>query len=189
MQKYFIFLFAAYILSSCGYNKMVELREDTNKQWGNVQSAYQRRADLIPNLVNTVKGQANFEQETLTKLVEARAKATSIQISAEDLSPEKIKQFQNAQGELSTALGRLISVVENYPTLQANQAFRDLSAQLEGSENRINTERNRFNEAVGSYNAYIKSIPQNIYAGWFNFKERGYFEADPGSEKAPTVKF
>jgi LemA protein len=189
MKKFFAIIITAYTLSSCGYNQMVSLQEDTNKQWGIVQSAYQRRADLIPNLVSTVKGQADFEKGTLEAVIGARAKATQIQISTDDLSPEKLKEFNNAQGELSQALGRLMSVVENYPTLQANQGFMELQAQLEGTENRINTERNRFNESVGAYNSYIRSIPQNMYAGWFNFKAKGYFEASAGSDKAPTVKF
>lgn len=192
-MKSFKFLFVAVImsgfLSSCGYNKMVELQEGTNKQWANVQSAYQRRSDLIPNLVNVVKGQADFEKGTLEAVVSARAKATQMQVNANDLSPEKIKQFQDAQGELSQALGRLLMITENYPTLQANQAFLELQSQLEGTENRINVERNKFNEIVGEYNAYIRSIPQNIFAGWFGFTKKGYFEATPGSDKAPEVKF
>ncbi len=193
-MKQLKFILAAFIisslLSSCGYNKMVELQESTSKQWANVQSSYQRRADLIPNLVNTVKGQADFERGTLEAVVSARAKATQMQVNANDLSPEKIKQFQEAQGQLSQALGKLLMITENYPTLQANQAFLELQSQLEGTENRINVERNRFNEIVGEYNAYIRSIPQNIFASWFGFTKKGYFEATtPGADKAPTVKF
>jgi len=188
-KQLFLVAIVALGLSSCGYNRMVELQEGTSKQWGNVQNSYQRRADLIPNLVSTVKEQANFEQETLTKVIEARAKATQMTVNADDLSPEKIKAFQEAQGGLSQALGRLMMITENYPTLQANQAFLELQAQLEGTENRINVERNKFNEVVGEYNSYIRGIPRVIYAGWFNFKPKGYFEADPGSKNAPTVKF
>lgn len=193
MKQFKLFLSAillSSVLSSCGYNKMVELQESTNKQWANVQSAYQRRADLIPNLVNTVKGQADFEKGTLEAVVNARAKATQVQVNTDDLSPEKIAQFQQAQGQLSQALGKLLMITENYPTLQANQAFMELQSQLEGTENRINVERNKFNEIVGEYNSYIRSIPQNIFAGWFGFKSKGYFEAvTPGADKAPEVKF
>lgn len=177
------------LLSSCGYNDMVAKREGVDKQWANVQSAYQRRLDLIPNLVSTVKGEANFEQETLTKVVEARASATQMKIDASSASPEQMMQWQQAQGQLGAALGRLLSISENYPNLQSNQGFRDLRDQLEGTENRINTERNRFNEMVADYNTLIKSIPQNIYAGWFGFSPRTPFQADARAAEAPKVDF
>ena len=171
------------------YHTEEEKREAVNSAWANVQSAYQRRADLIPNLVSTVKGVAEFEQTTLEKVVEARAKATSIQFNAEDLSEENLQKFQNAQDELSGALSRLLVVSENYPQLKATDSFGDLQAQLEGTENRINTERNRFNQAVQEYNSSIKSFPMVLYSGAFGFKDKAYFEADKGSEKAPEVKF
>jgi LemA protein len=151
--RLFIILFAASSLTSCGYNTMVEKREAVNGAWGNVESAYQRRADLIPNLVNTVKGAANFEQSTLTAVVEARAKATSIQLKADDLTEENLQKYQEAQDGLKGALKSLLMVTENYPELKATAAFQELQAQLEGTENRINTERNRFNDAVKDYNA------------------------------------
>jgi LemA protein len=168
---------------------MVQLDENVKAKWGNVQSEYQRRSDLIPNLVNTVKGAANFEQETLTRVIEARAKATSVQVNADDLSPEKIQQFQQAQGELQGALSRLLVTVEKYPELKANQNFRDLQAQLEGTENRIKVSRNDFNTSVQSYNAVIRRFPNNIFAGMFGFRPKGYFESQPGSERAPNVQF
>lgn len=167
----------------------VQLDENTKGKWGNVQSEYQRRADLIPNLVNTVKGEANFEKTTLQNVVEARARATSIQVNPADLTPEKIQQFQQAQGQLSVALGRLLAVAENYPNLRANDAFRGLQTQLEGTENRIKVARNDFNTAVQQYNSKIRAFPNNIYAGWFNFSPKGYFEAEAGSEIAPKVNF
>jgi LemA protein len=180
------------ILGGCGcsgYNSMVGLDEDVKAKWSNVQSDYQRRADLIPNLVNTVKGAANFEQETLTKVIEARAKATSVNINAGDLTPEKVAQFQQAQGELSGALSRLLVTVEKYPELKANQNFQDLQKQLEGTENRIKVSRNDFNTAVQGYNSTIRKFPNNLFAGMFGFRVRDGFKADPGSERAPEVKF
>ena len=180
------------ILGGCGcsgYNKMVNLDEDVKAKWANVQSDYQRRADLIPNLVNTVKGAANFEQETLTRVVEARAKATSVNINAGDLTPEKIAQFQQAQGELSGALSRLLVTVEKYPELKANQNFQDLQKQLEGTENRIKVSRNDFNTAVQGYNSTVRRFPNNLFAGMFGFRVRDGFKADPGAERAPEVKF
>lgn len=192
MKKVFFYLIALVAissLSSCGYNSMVEKREVVTKQWANVESSYQRRADLIPNLVNTVKGAAEFEQETLTKVIEARSKATSIQLKADDLTEENLAKFQAAQDELKGALSRLMVTVEQYPQLKATEQFRDLSVQLEGTENRINVERNKFNESVNDYNAYIQKIPQNIYAGWFGFTAKAYFKSQAGSEKAPEVKF
>ena len=167
--------------------KAVRLDEDVKAAWGKVQSQYQRRSDLIPNLVNVVKGAANFEQETLTKVIEARAKATSVNIHANDLTPEKVAAFNQAQGQLSSSLSKLLAVVENYPDLKANQNFRDLQAQLEGTENRIAVARNDFNTSVQSYNATIRQFPNNFYSGWFGFKEKGYFEAQPGSENAPKI--
>lgn len=175
-------------LSSCGYNSMVEKREAVSREWANVESAYQRRADLVPNLVNTVKGQANFEQQTLTQVIEARAKATSVQVDASKLSEEDIKKFQAAQDELKGSLSRLLVTVEQYPDLKANQGFMELQAQLEGTENRINTERNRFNESVNDYNAYIGQFPAVLTAKMFGFTPKGYFQAEAGSEKAPAVK-
>lgn len=181
------------VLGGCagcgGYNNMVKLDEDVKTKWGNVQSQYQRRADLIPNLVNTVKGEANFEQTTLQNVIQARASATSIKVDPADLTPEKLQQFQQVQGQLSQALGRLMMITENYPNLRANDAFRGLQAQLEGTENRINIARNDFNGSVQQYNSTIRRFPNNLFAGMFGFKTRGYFEAEAGSEKAPEVKF
>lgn len=184
-----ILLMGQSFISSCGYNDMVSKREAIDKQWGNVQSAYQRRADLIPNLVSTVKGEAKFEQETLTQIVEARASATKMTIDPSKATPEQMMKYQEAQGQLGMALGRLMSITENYPSLQANQSFRELRDQLEGTENRIGVERNKYNELAGDYNAYIRSIPQNIFAGWFGFTPRNYFEADKSAATAPKVDF
>jgi len=176
--------------SGCnGYNGLVSQDEAVNNAWNKVQSDYQRRADLIPNLVNTVKGEANFEQGTLTKVIEARASATQMKIDPKDLTPEKLEQFQAAQGQLSQALGRLLVVTENYPNLRANEAFRGLQAQLEGTENRIKTARNDFNDAVKDYNIKVRRFPMNIFAGMFGFKPKEGFKAEAGAEKAPEVKF
>ena len=172
-----------------GYNKLVTLREQVGRDWANVENVYQRRADLIPNLVATVKGYAEHEQETFTQVVEARAKATSINIDAANMTDEDLKRFQAAQGEISSALSRLIAVAENYPNLKANQNFLELQAQLEGTENRISTERRKFNETAQLYNTAIKTFPAVIFAGWFGFKERPYFEAQEGADVAPTVEF
>lgn len=171
------------------YNGMVSKDQLANEAWGNVESAYQRRMDLIPNLVNTVKGYADFEQETLTRVIEARASATQVKIDPTNLTPEKLQEFQAAQTGVSSALGRLLVVAENYPDLKANQNFLDLQAQLEGTENRINVARNRFNETVRGYNAAIKTFPGNLLAGMAGFQARGFFEAQEGAEKAPEVKF
>jgi LemA protein len=187
--RLFLGLIIASSLSSCGYNTMVEKREAVNGAWGNVESAYQRRADLVPQLVNTVKGAANFEQSTLTAVIEARSKASSIQLNADQLTEENLAKFQAAQEDLKGALSRLLVTVERYPELKATQAFMELQAQLEGGENRINTERNRFNDAVKDYNAYIAKFPQLLIAKMFGFTEKGYFKAAAGSEKAPEVKF
>lgn len=186
---YLLALIATLSFSSCGYNSMVKLDEQVQAQWAQVQNVYQRRADLIPNLVNTVKGAANFEKETLTQVVEARAKATSINVDPDKLTPENIQKFQNAQGELSQALGRLLMVTENYPELKANQNFLELQAQLEGTENRITVERQRFNEVTQEYNSKIRSFPNNLTASLFGFEKKGYFQAEAGSQKAPQVQF
>lgn len=180
---------AAFLLSSCGYNKMVEMDEQVTSQWAQVENVYQRRADLIPNLVNTVKGYAAHEQETLEGVIEARSKATSVNIDPAKLTPESIQQFNQAQEGLSSALSRLMVVVERYPDLKANQSFLDLQAQLEGTENRITVERMKFNQTTQTYNAYIRKFPQVIYSGWFGFDKKSYFEAQQGAEKAPEVKF
>jgi LemA protein len=180
------------LLGGCGcngYNNMVRLDENVKGKWGNVQSEYQRRTDLIPNLVNTVKGAANFEQQTLTNVMEARAKATQVKIDANNLTPEKIAQFQQAQNQVSSSLSRLLAVVENYPELKATQNFRDLQAQLEGTENRIKVARNDFNEAVQEYNSTIRRFPNALFAGTFGFKTKGYFQSEAGADKAPEVKF
>lgn len=171
------------------YNTAVQMDEGINGQWSKVETAYQRRADLIPNLVNTVKGYADFEKEVLTDVVEARSKATGIQLNADNLSSEQLAQFQEAQGQLSGALSRLLVTIERYPDLKANQNFLELQSQLEGTENRIQTERNRFNEAAQSYNAYIRRFPGTLYAGFFGFERRAYFEASSGAEVAPNVNF
>ncbi|WP_296701834.1 LemA family protein [Algoriphagus sp.] len=171
------------------YNQFVQTEEQINGQWAEVQTQYQRRADLIPNLVNTVKGYADFEQETLTGVIEARSKATSVNVDANDLTPEKLAQFQQAQDQLSGALSRLLVTVERYPDLKANQNFLELQAQLEGTENRIAVARRNFNESVQAYNANLRTFPNNIFAGWYGFEAKGYFEAAAGSENAPSVQF
>ncbi|MEN2280793.1 LemA family protein [Algoriphagus sp. SE2] len=171
------------------YNQFVQTEEQINGQWAEVQTQYQRRADLIPNLVNTVKGYADFEQETLTGVVEARAKATSVNVDAGNLTPEKLAEFQQAQDQLSGALSRLLVTVERYPDLKANQNFLELQAQLEGTENRIAVARRNFNESVQAYNANLRTFPNNIFAGWYGFEAKGYFEAAAGSENAPSVQF
>lgn len=176
-------------LTSCDYNSLVEKQESVESAWSQVENVYQRRADLIPNLVNTVKGYAAHEKETLEGVIEARSKATQITVSADDLSEENIKKFQAAQGELQQALGKLLAITENYPDLKANENFRDLQAQLEGTENRITVERQKFNETVKEYNTSIRKFPTTIYAGWFGFEKKGYFEAQAGAEKAPEVQF
>lgn len=177
------------MIASCGYNQMVSLDESVSSQWANVENAYQRRADLIPNLVNTVKGAAQTEQDILTGVMEARAKATSTTIDASSLTPDKIAQFQAAQDGLSSALSRLLVTVERYPDIKSNQNFLELQAQLEGTENRISVERKKFNDQVNAYNSYIRSFPRVIYAGWFDFEKKGYFQAAPGSDQVPQVNF
>ncbi|MBN1415931.1 MAG: LemA family protein [Bacteroidales bacterium] len=171
------------------YNKMVTLREQVNREWANVENQYQRRLDLIPNLVATVKGYAEHEQETFTRVVEARARATAVTIDPDNLTEENMQQYRAAQGELSSALSRLLAVVENYPDLKANQNFLELQAQLEGTENRISVERRKFNETSTQYNTYIKSFPPIVFAGIFGFREKPYFNAEPQAEQAPKVEF
>jgi LemA protein len=182
-------LITAISLSSCSYNSMTSLDENVKSKWGQVENNYQRRADLIPNLVASVKGAANFEKSTLTDVINARAKATSIQVDPTKLTPETIQKYQAAQGQLSTALGKLMVVTENYPDLKSNQNFLGLQAQLEGTENRITVARQDFNTAVQEYNSKIRAFPANLTAKMFGFTEKGYFQADPGSEKAPAVNF
>jgi len=184
-----ILLFSIASLSSCGYNSMVEKQEAVEGQWAQVQNVYQRRMDLIPNLVETVKGVANFEKGTLEAVVQARAQATKTTINAGDLTPEKVAQFQKAQEGLTGALSKFMSIVENYPDLKATQNFSELQAQLEGTENRITVERMKFNQTVQDYNSYIRKFPNNLTAGMFGFEKKGYFEASAGADKAPSVKF
>jgi LemA protein len=171
------------------YNGMVKMQEGVTSQWGNVETQYQRRSDLIPNFVNTVKGAANFEQTTLTQVIEARAKATQVTIDPTKMTAANMQQFQAAQGELSSALSRLMVVVEQYPEIKATQNFRDLQVELEGTENRISVERRKFNEVAQAFNTYIRQFPQNIIAGMHGFTAKPYFEAQEGAEKAPEVKF
>jgi LemA protein len=171
------------------YNSFITMEENVSGQWANVENVYQRRADLIPNLVSTVRGYADFEQETLTQVIEARARATSVNVDANNLSPEAIEQFQQAQEGLTSALSRLLVTVERYPDLKANQNFLELQAQLEGTENRIAVERRNYNEVVRSFNTGIRRFPGNIIAGITGYETKGYFEAVPGSETVPTVEF
>ncbi len=171
------------------YNNMVRLGEDVTKQWSNVENVYQRRLDLIPNLVSTVKGYADYEQETLTQVIEARSRATAITIDPNNLTAENLQQFQAMQGALSSALSRLLVVVERYPELKANQNFLELQAQLEGTENRISVERRKFNETAQAYNTFIKQFPRNIYASIFNFEEKAYFTAEAEAAEVPKVEF
>jgi len=182
-------LMATGSLTSCNYNSLVEKQQSVDEAWAQVENQYQRRADLIPNLVNTVKGYSTHESETLQKVIEARAKATSVTIDAENLNEETLAKYQQAQGELSQALKSLLAVSEAYPDLKANENFMALQAQLEGTENRISTERKRYTEAVKNYNTAIKKFPTVIYAGWFGFEAKPQFKAEAGAEKAPEVKF
>ncbi|MBI5915857.1 MAG: LemA family protein [Bacteroidetes bacterium] len=176
--------------SGCNsYNKFVSKDTAVEQSWGNVQSAYQRRSDLVPNLVATVKGAANFEQSTLTQVAEARAKATSIQVDPTNLTPEKLAEFQNAQSGLSQAIGRLLMVTENYPELRATESFKELQSQLEGTENRIKIERDKFNATVADYNTAVRRFPANFWAGIFGFARKTPFEADQGAQNAPKVEF
>lgn len=171
------------------YNGLIAKDEAVATAWSNIQSQYQRRADLIPNLVSTVKGYAKHESETLENVMAARAKATQVTINSDNLTPEKLKQYQAAQGELSQALGRLMAVSENYPNLKANENFSELQAQLEGTENRINESRQIYNSAVQTYNVSVRRFPANIVAGMFGFDKKNQFEAEAGAEKAPKVEF
>lgn len=180
---------AFYSLFSGSYNKMVTQNQAVESSWAGVETQYQRRMDLYSSVVNTIKGSAEFEQETLTKVIEARSKATSVQVDPSNLTPEAIEQFQAAQGEMSSAFSRLMLVVERYPELQTTAAFRDFQVQIEGTENRINKARNDFNTVVQDYNTYIKQFPTNLLAGIFGFKEKGYFKAAAGSENAPNIEF
>ncbi len=184
-----LFILIALLWGIKVYNNLVSMNEAVTSQWGNVEAQYQRRMDLIPNFVNTVKGAANFEQQTLTQVIEARSKATSVTVDLSNLSEEAIARFQEAQGELSSALNRLMVVVERYPDIKATQNYRDLQVALEGTENRIAVERRKFNEVAQGYNAYMKKFPQNMIAGMFGFQPKGYFKSAEGAEKAPEVKF
>ncbi len=186
-----IVLLILWVLSSYKHfqNTAVSMQEGIKAQWGNVESAYQRRADLIPNLVNTVKGYAQHEKSTLEAVVKARASATQVKIDPSNITPEQLRKFQQAQQGLTGALSRLLLVVERYPDLKANKNFLELQSQLEGTENRIKVERDRFNKAVKDYNTFIRRFPNNIWASILNFKPNGYFQAEKGAEKAPEVKF
>ena len=172
-----------------GYNGLVKADEEVSTAWSNVENQYQRRADLIPNLVNTVKGYASHEKETLDAVTTARTRATQVTVNAEDLTPEKLQEYQKAQGEVGAALGRLLAITESYPDLKANENFRELQAQLEGTENRISVERRNFNEVARSYNTSIRTFPKTILASLFGFEKRPYFEAEEGASKAPEVQF
>ncbi|KOH45733.1 LemA family protein [Sunxiuqinia dokdonensis] len=184
-----VVIFIMYSSVKGTYNTMVSRDEAVDASWAQVENVYQRRADLIPNLVNTVKGYASHEQETLEGVIEARSKATSVNVNPENLNEESLQQFQQAQAGLSSALSRLMVVVERYPDLKANQSFLDLQAQLEGTENRITVERRKFNESAQSFNTYIRTFPKNIYANLFGFEKKAYFEAEQGAERAPEVSF
>lgn len=184
-----VILLVAYSSIKGSYNNMVNMEEGVTAQWSQVENVYQRRADLIPNLVSTVKGYAEFEKETLTQVIEARAKATQVTVDPKNLNPQALQQFQDAQSGLSSALGRLMVVVEKYPDLKANQGFLDLQAQLEGTENRISVERMKFNQTAQAYNTFIRQFPKNIWAGMFGFEKKAYFAAEAGANKAPKVEF
>ena len=187
-----IFLVVAGVLviwAISAYNGLVTMEEKVSNQWANVETQYQRRADLIPNLVNTVKGYAAHEKSTLEGVIEARSKATQIKVEAKDLTPEKLAEYQKAQGEVTSALGKLLAVSERYPDLKANQNFLELQAQWEGTENRITVARKNFNDTAKEYNTAVRRFPKNIFAGIFGFDKKAYFEAEAGSEKAPKVEF
>ena len=193
MKKSTIIIIAVAVLAIVwgitGYNGLVGMDEGVQTKWADVETQYQRRADLIPNLVNTVKGYAAHESETLQAVVEARAKATSVNIDPSNMSAEQIANFQKAQDGVSSALSRLLVTVEKYPDLKANENFKELQAQLEGTENRISVARRDYNEAARKYNTTLRSFPKNILAGMFGFEKKAYFEAQEGSEQAPTVQF
>ena len=180
---------ALFIYGTSTYNSLVSQEETVGTAWSNVENQYQRRSDLIPNLVNTVKGYAEHEKSTLDAVVSARARATQATVNLDDMTPEKLQAYQKAQGEIGMALGRLLAVSENYPQLKANENFQTLQAQLEGTENRISVERRKFNETAKKYNTNIRRFPKNIIASMFGFEKRPYFEDQEGSEKAPEVKF
>ena len=182
-------LFFMLLLNSCTYNTMVEKDEAVSTAWSNVEAQYQRRADLIPNLVSTVKGYAQHESSTLEAVVEARSKATQITVDPANLTADKLKEYQEAQGAVSSALGKLLAITENYPELRANENFSELQAQLEGTENRITEARKRYNEAVQDYNVLIRKFPNNLFAGMFGFSKKEKFEASSGTEEAPQVEF
>jgi Uncharacterized conserved protein len=184
-----LFVMIVFLWFKGSYNSLVTLDENVKGKWSQVQTQYQRRADLIPNLVSTVKGYADFEKSTLTQVIEARANATKVTISPEKLDEKSLQTFQNAQNQVSSALGRLMAVAENYPNLKANQNFLDLQSQLEGTENRIATARNDFNNEVKQYNQTIRKFPQMIFASMFGFEKAAYFEAQQNAQNAPTVKF
>ena len=194
-KKVIVLIAVAVVLLGCivwvknAYNSLVTADENAQSAWSQVENVYQRRADLIPNLVATVKGYAAHESETLESVVAARAKATQVTIDPANLSADEIAKYNEAQGELGSALGKLLMIQENYPDLKANQNFRDLQAQLEGTENRIATERMKFNQAVKDYSTLIRRFPNNIFASMFGFEKKGYFEADAGAENAPKVEF
>jgi len=198
MKKYLIIIIAiigvfaliGFLMGPKYYNKALTLKEEATKQWGNVESSYQRRADLIPNIVNTAKGYAEFEQETLTKVIEARSKATSITIDPSNITPAQLEQFQQVQSGLTSALSRILATFERYPELKANENFKELINELERTENRINVERNLYNESVRPFNLHLKTFPNNIINKFIGqFEEMNYFKAEEGSEKAPKVEF
>ncbi len=193
MKKSTIIILVVIVLAAIwgisGYNSLVSMDENVSNQWANVETQYQRRADLIPNLVNTVKGYATHEQQTLQGVIEARSKATRIKVDPADLTPEKLAEYQAAQGAVTSALGKLLAITENYPDLKANQNFLELQAQLEGTENRINVARTNFNNVAKEYNTAIRRFPKSILASLFGFDKRAYFEAAAGAEVAPTVQF
>ena len=179
----------AVIWGISAYNGLVTMDENVNTEWANVETQYQRRADLIPNLVNTVKGYAAHESETLESVIAARSKATQITIDPANLTPEKLAEYQEAQGAVTSALGKLLAISESYPDLKANQNFLELQAQLEGTENRITVARNDFNTVVKDYNQTVRAFPANIFAGMFGFAQKGYFEASQAAQTAPSVQF
>lgn len=180
---------AVYFSFKGAYNTMVTMNQEVESAWAGVETQYQRRMDLYNSVVSTIRGSKEFEQETLTAVIEARAKATAVQVDPNKLTPESLEQFQQAQGQLSSAFSRLMVVVERYPELQTTAAFRDFQVQIEGTENRINKARNDFNNTVQGYNTHIKKFPNNLYASMFGFTEKGYFKAAAGSETAPTIEF
>lgn len=193
MKKSTLIIIAVLVLLAVwgvtGYNGLVTMEENVSNQWSNVETQYQRRADLIPNLVSTVKGYASHERETLESVMQARSQATQIKVNANDLTPQKLAEYQQAQGAVTSALGKLLAVSERYPDLKANQNFLELQAQLEGTENRINVARTNFNNTAKEFNTAIRRFPKNILAGLFGFEKRAYFEAAEGAEQAPKVEF